>query len=437
MLAVSGNRTNMTRHLTNFGARAVVAGILWLSGSGWGSLGAAGAEQGWPGFRGPHANGHAGASIALPTTWNASKNVAWAVPIHDRGWSSPVALNDRVWLTTAREDGKQLFVLCVDFRTGNILHDIKLFDVAQPQEIHKFNSHASPTPALEEERVYAHFGSDGTACLNAESGEVIWQRRDLPCNHWRGAGSSPVIFEDELILHFDGYDFQYVIALDKMTGETIWKKDRDVDYGTDDGDIMKAFCTPVVIDVKGQRQLISPTSKASIAYDPRTGEEVWRVRFNGFSATAQPAYGLGLVFINSGFGKADLLAVRPEGRGDLTDSQVVWQVGKSIGSKPSHLLVDDLIYVVHDQGVLTCLEAQSGATVWMERLGGNFSASPIYAGGLLYFCSEEGITTVVRPGRVYQQVAVNEFGDGFMSSPAVYGNSLLLRSRTHLYRISE
>ncbi len=351
----------------------------------------------WPQFRGPLGNGHAD-TTDLPSTWSEEENVVWKTAIHGRGWSSPVADEGRIWMTTATSDGKQMFAVCVEFATGNILHDLKLFDVESPREIHKFNSYASPTPVIDGRRVYIHFGSYGTACLDAESGELLWSRRDLPCNHWRGPGSSPTIFENLLIMHFDGYDYQYVVALDKHTGETRWKKDREIDYGTDDGDLMKAFCTPIVIEAGGRLQLISPAAKATIAYDPRTGEEIWRVRYDQHSATARPVFGHDLVFLNTGFSKAELLAVRPEGQGDLTDTHVVWSSKRSIGSKPSHLLVEDLLYVVHDSGVLSCFEAKSGQTVWTHRLGGNFSASPVFAGGLMYFCSEEGETTVVRPG---------------------------------------
>ncbi len=390
----------------------------------------------WPQFRGPLGNGQAD-TTDLPSTWSEEENVVWKTAIHGRGWSSPVADEGRIWMTTATSDGKQMSAVCVEFAKGNILHDLKLLDVESPREIHKFNSYASPTPVIDGRRVYIHFGSYGTACLDAESGELLWSRRDLPCNHWRGPGSSPTIFENLLIMHFDGYDYQYVVALDKYTGETRWKKDREIDYGTDDGDLMKAFCTPIVIEAGGRLQLISPAAKATIAYDPRTGEEIWRVRYDQHSATARPVFGHDLVFLNTGFSKAELLAVRPEGQGDVTDTHVVWSSKRSIGSKPSHLLVEDLLYVVHDSGVLSCFEAKSGQTVWTHRLGGNFSASPVFAGGLMYFCSEEGETTVVRPGGQYDQVAVNQLDDGFMASPAVLEKSLILRTRSHLYRIED
>ena len=234
------------------------------------------------------------------------------------------------------------------------------------------NSHASPTPVIEEGRVYVHFGSYGTACLDTQDGRILWQRRDFPCNHWRGSGSSPILFEDLLIVHFDGYDYQYVVAMDKQTGHTRWKIDRNIDYETDDGDLKKAFCTPTVITVDGQAQLISPAARAAIAYNPRTGDEIWRIGYPNHSATARPLFGHGLLFINSGFSKGQLYAVRPEGRGDITDTNIVWTEDRSIGSKPSHLLVDDLLYIVHDGGAATVLEARHGPARLAQTAGWTF-----------------------------------------------------------------
>jgi outer membrane protein assembly factor BamB len=399
------------------------------------------ADENWPQFRGPDGQGHSDAT-GLPVHWSETENIVWKTPIHGRGWSSPVIWGDQIWLTTATEDGKELFAVCVDRQSGRVQHDLKLFDVAEPQAIHTFNSYASPTPVIEAGRVYISFGSAGTACLDTADGHVVWQRRDLPCNHFRGAGSSPILFENLLILHFDGFDYQYIVALDKQTGKTVWKRDRDVDYGTADGDMKKAFSTPLVIDVAGQLQLISPCSKATIAYDPRTGNDLWRVHYSSFSSTARPVYGGGLLFLNTGFGKADLLAVRPGGEasggsGDITATNVVWKQSKSVGSKPSALLVGDLIFLVHDSGVASCVEAKSGNVLWSKRLDGQFSASPISAEGRVYYVSENGTATVLRAGRTYDELAVNHLDDGFMSSPAVTGHALILRTKTNLYRIEQ
>ncbi len=390
----------------------------------------------WPQFRGPQGDGQAD-NQSLPLAWDEQTNITWKTPIHGRGWSSPVILGNQIWLTTATADGKQMFALCVDRTTGEIIHDVKLFDVTNPREIHKLNSYASPTPVIEQGRVYIHFGSYGTACLDTETGAKLWERRDLPCDHFRGPGSSPMLHGDKLIIHYDGFDVQYVVALNKQTGETLWKTDRSNDYGTENGDFKKAFCTPIVIEVDGREQLISPGSKAAFAYEPETGKEIWHVTFSDFSSTARPLYGEGLVFINTGFGKADLIAVDPTGTGDVTGSHVAWTEEKSIGSKPSQLLVDGLIYVIDDAGVASCLEAKTGEKVWSARVGGNFSASPIHADGKIYFCSQEGKTTVIAAGREFKVLAENELDAGFMASPAAADDALFLRTETHLYRIEK
>ncbi len=390
----------------------------------------------WPEFRGPTGDGHAQAE-GLPVEFDGETNVTWATAIHGEGWSSPVVWGQQVWLTTASTDGKQLYAVCLDLQSGQVLHDKKLFDVAEPAEKHAMNSYASPTPLVEEGRVFIHFGSDGTACLDSQTGEVLWTRRDLPCNHFRGAGSSPISFEDTLILHYDGFDVQYVVALDKATGTTRWRRDREIDFRTENGDFKKAYATPIVIEVDGQPQLISPASKAAEAYDPRTGERLWWVRYDQFSATARPLYDGERVYINTGFGKAELVAVRPAGRGDVTDTHVDWVATKSIPSKGSQLLVDGLMYMVHDGGVASCLDAATGAIVWQHRLGGQYSASPIYADGKIYLFSHEGKATVIAPGRSYQELASNQFPSGFMASPAVVDNALIVRSKTHVYRIEK
>ncbi len=245
------------------------------------------AAQGeWPQFRGPRGDGHSDAR-GIPREWSESKNIRWKVPVHGRGWSSPVIWGRQIWMTTATPEGKELFAVCVDRETGKIVHDVNVFDVENPPYINPMNSYASPTPVVEEGRLYVSFGSMGTACLDTATAKTIWTRRDFPCDHYRGPGSSPFVYGDLLIVHFDGYDFQYVVALDKKTGRTVWKTDRSIDYGTDDGDFKKAFCTPIVIEAGGKPQLISPGSRAAIAYEPLTGKEIWRVRFHSFSSTAR------------------------------------------------------------------------------------------------------------------------------------------------------
>jgi outer membrane protein assembly factor BamB len=394
-------------------------------------------EDRWTEFRGPGGSGLS-SSTGLPREWSETKNVAWKAAVHGRGWSSPVVLGRQVWLTTATRDGRELSVLALDGDTGNVIRDILLFKVDRPEDTARYNSFASPTPVIEEGRVYVHFGSYGTAALDTASGATLWTRRDLPCNHWRGPGSSPMLWGDLLVVHFDGYDQQYAVALDKRTGRTVWKADRAYDFGTDDGDMKKAFATPVVIEAGGRPQLISQAAKAVLSLDPRTGRELWRVRYASHSAAARPLFANGLLYVASGRGPSELYAIRPDGSGDVTGSHVAWKAARGIGSSPSPILVDGLLYAVADKGgVVTCIDARTGEELWQQRTGAHdHTASPLYADGALYFFAEDGSALLLAPGREYRELAragVDEAG--VMATPAIAGRSIFLRTESHLYRI--
>jgi outer membrane protein assembly factor BamB len=398
------------------------------------------AGENWTQFRGPDGTGRSDAT-GLPVRWGEKENVVWKTPIHDKGWSSPVVWGGQVWLTTARADGKELFALCVDRATGKILHDRKVFDVAQPQSMgdaQTFNSYASPTPAIEAGRVYVHFGSAGTACLETGTGKVLWTRRDLPCNHHRGAGSSPVLFRDLLILTFDGFDQQYLVALDTATGETRWKQPRGIDYGTDNGDRKKAFSTPAVFTIDGQPQLVSPSAAATVAYDPATGKELWKVYHGGMNVAQPPQQTAdGRLILCTGDGGLRLLAVRPDGRGDVTKTHIDWSFNRGVPSRTSPLLLDDKLFMVNEGGILTCVATKTGTQLWRERVEGQYSASPIYGDGKLYLFNEGGKSVVGEPGKAWKTLAVNQLNEGCMATPAVAGRALFLRTKTHLYRIEQ
>ncbi|MFW6162808.1 MAG: PQQ-binding-like beta-propeller repeat protein [Planctomycetota bacterium] len=404
---------------------------------------------GWPEFRGPWGNGHATAPGSdkrrgLPLRWSEAKNVRWKTAIPHRGWSTPVILGGQVWLTTATRDGHDFFALCVDAQTGQIRVNEKLFHADDPEPLgNSVNCYASPSPVIEPGRVYVHFGSYGTACLDTASARVLWQRRDLPCRHYRGPASSPILFENLLILSFDGVDVQYTAALDKTSGKTVWKTDRSTEWHDLDaqgrpkreGDFRKAFCTPLVIEANGEPLMISLGAKAAFAYDPRTGREIWKTHHAGHSSAPRPVFGHGLAFVTTGLGRTELWAVRVDGRGDVTDSHVAWKVRRDVPTLSSPVLVGDLLYMVSDRGVVTCLEAATGQRVWRERIGGNHAASPLYGDGRLYFFSRQGETTVLRAGHETEVLATNKLAGGFMASPAVSGQALFLRTKTHLYRI--
>lgn len=342
-------------------------------------------------------------------------------------------------MTTATEDGKKMYAVCVDLESGKIKHDKLLFENEVVQKDHHVtNTYASPTPILDEQFVFIHFGSYGTACLRRDTCEVVWQRRDLPCNHFRGPGSSPILYKNMLIFHQDGFDFQYVVALDRKTGETVWKADRDVAYGTDNGDVFKAFCTPLVIDIAGQKQLVSPTSKACLVLDPETGKEIWRVRFEEFSATARPLFDGKRLYINTGFSKAQLYCVEADGKGDITESpKVIWTQRKNIGSKPSQLLVGGRIFSITDDGVLSRISTETGEVVWQERLGGKFSSSLVATDEHLFALDHDGKGYVFTLADEPVKVSENKLPDGCNASPAIVNDSLIVRTTTQLYRIAK
>lgn len=397
----------------------------------------------WPDYRGPHHDGH-GEPRALPLQWSEQQSVRWKTEIAGRGWSSPVVADGLVWLTTADEEGHELSVLCVDLDSGEITFQRRLFAVEQPQFRHAFNSYASPSPVLDEGRIYVSFGSPGTACLDRATKEVLWERTDLVCDHFRGAGSSPFVFEDLVILTMDGADLQYLIALDKATGETRWRTDRSTDFDdldektgkpAGDGDYRKSYATPIVIEVGGKHQLISPGAKAAFAYDPATGAEIWTVRYGEHSSASRTLFGHGLVFIDTGYSRPTLLAVDPTGAGDVTETHVKWRLNRGVPKKPSAVLVGEHLYLVDDGGVASCVVARTGEPVWQERIGGEYSASLIYAGGHIYAFSEEGSAVVMRPGEELQVVGENLLEEGCLASPAPVGGGLVVRTKTHLYRI--
>jgi len=336
--------------------RNIVSILLW-SICGW----AASARADWPDFRGPWRNGRANAPgqtnrLGLPLHWSETENVTWKTPIPFQGWSSPVILNGQIWLTTATVEGHDFFAVCVDQETGKILFDQRIFHCDKPESLGaavNFNCYASPSAVLEPGRVYVHFGSYGTACLDTASFKVLWQRADLPCRHFRGPGSSPILWSNLLILTLDGIDQQYMAGLDKTTGKTVWKTDRTAQYNDLDangqpsggGDYRKAFSTPLIIDVGGQEQMLSDASKAVYDYDPATGRELWKMATTAFSPASRPLFDHGLAIFATGNGKSELLALHPEGRGNLTASAVAWRVARAAPSQTSGTLDNGLIFM--------------------------------------------------------------------------------------------
>ncbi|MEZ6072024.1 MAG: PQQ-binding-like beta-propeller repeat protein [Pirellulales bacterium] len=393
------------------------------------------AQSNWPQFRGPDGQGHADAA-QLPVTWSEDEHVTWKTPIPGTGWSSPVIWDGQIWMTTATDEGRSLRAVCVDSQSGEVLHDVEVFHHDEVMLINPKNSYASPTPVIEAGRLYVNYGTLGTACLDTARGEVFWRNEKLLLDHKEGPGSSPILYGNLLLIHCDGIDVQYVIALDKQTGETVWQTWRSQPMD-DNPDFCKAYSTPLVINVGGRDQLISVGAHWVYSYDPATGQENWMAGFRGFSNVPRPVYDGEHVYVCTGFMKPQLLAIRPDGAGDVTESHVDWNAARQVPNNPSPILVDGMIFMASDRGVATCLDAATGEEHWVERLEGNFSASPIYASGRLYFPNEQGQTFVVAAAPEFELLATNTLDDGHMASFAVTGDALIVRTRSHLYRIED
>ncbi len=389
----------------------------------------------WPEFRGPTGQGHS-EEKGLPVDWSEGRNVLWKTRVPGAGWSSPVVGGDRVWLTTADDatgsgpsDGMSLRALAFDLETGREVVNVEVFRARRREAINPKNGRASPTPILDGGRVYVHFGAEGTAALTT-SGEILWQTR-LSYASQHGSGGSPVLYRDLLIVNCDGNANEaFVAALDSRTGKVRWRRDRQPPAE-------QAYSTPLVIRVGDQDQLVSVGAYRTVAYDPATGQELWRVGYgDGFSNVPRPVFGNGLVFISTGFHQPALLAVRPDGRGDVTNTHVVWTARRAAPYTPSPLLVGSELYFVNDAGIASCLDATTGAVRWQQRLRGTYSASPVHADGRIYFLNEDGLATVIAASTTFNTLAVNELDGATLASMAVASRSLLIRTASHLYRIA-
>ena len=383
----------------------------------------------WPQFRGPTGQGHS-SERGIPVEWSETQNVAWKVPVAGRGWSSPTIANGRIWITTAvaERGGASLRALAFDVETGRELLNVEVFRLSNANLKNAKNSHTSPTPIVDGNRVYVHFGGDGTAALDATSGAIVWTKR-FPYASQHGSGGSPALHKDLLIFSGDGHYEAWVVALDVRTGDVRWKTERRKPFD-------QAYTTPLVISVNGRDQVVSVGAYRAAGYDVETGKEIWMVRYeDGFSNVPRPVFGHGLVYITTGFFQPAVLAVRPDGTGDVTATHVAWSMTRGAPFTPSPLLVGDELYVISDLGVLSCVDAKTGRLHWQERIGGNHSASPVFADGRIYFLSEEGVATVIAPGTTFKRLADNELDGATLASMAIAHGSIFIRTLTHLYRI--
>jgi outer membrane protein assembly factor BamB len=408
-------------------------------------------EINWPQFRGPRGDGSSPARH-VPVNWSETNNIAWKVSVPGRGRSSPVVSGNRIWLTLAVEqdvvrkriegDDMQtaervsLEVACIEGRKGKILWRVPLFDVDKPDPVHFYNSWATPTPVVESGRLYCDFGTFGTACLDSKTGQVLWKAR-LPVDHQVGPGSSPVLYKNLLVLVRDGRDAQYLVALDKKTGNQVWRTGRPP-IETSSPNLKKSFVTPLLVHAAGRAQLISPGAHWVVSYDPATGQEFWRARHGtGFSIGSCPVFGGGVAFFSTGCMKPQLCAFRADGAGDVTTSHAAWKTTRQVPVMSSPVMLGSELYWISDDGLANCADARNGEAYWQERLNQRHLASPLLAGGRIYFFGNEGKCTVVQAGKTYAKLAENQIEGTVVATPAIVDRTIFLRTDTHLYRIGQ
>lgn len=412
------------------------------------------AQDDWPQWRGPQGQGHASATH-LPSEWSAEKNLVWHRQLPGRGWSSPVVTGDQIWLTTAVETaatpeeiqrlkelpgGQTLNVSgsvslraqCIDFKTGELLHDIEVFNEYEPQPIHSLNSYASPSPIVDQGKLFCHFGAHGTACLDIESGKVLWTQKGIKLKHENGPGSTPVLWKNRLVIQCDGSDRQSILALDTDTGEIAWETPRSGELH-ENPQFKKAYGTPLLVQLDGREQLISPGADWLYSYDPETGQELWRLSYEvlGFSIVPRPVFGEGKIFFSTSFLQPELIAVDVTG----DEPKIAWRCKRQAPTMPSPLLIGKELYMVSERGIMSCLDVETGEDHWTARLGGNFSSSPLFADGKIYVGNRDGQVFVLRPGKTFDLVATNEMDSAVMASPVALRESLILRTEESLYRI--
>jgi outer membrane protein assembly factor BamB len=404
-----------------------------------------GQNQNWTHFRGSRLDGLA-LKENIPLKWEES-TIKWKSEIHGKGYSSPVVFDNQVWLTSATPDGKELYALCYDFQTGAVIYDLKVISPEEISEKHSINTYASPTPCIEKGFVYVHFGSMGTACINTSNGTIVWKRDDLKCNHVQGPGSSPIIYKNLLILHYEGVDVRFIIALDKASGKEVWRTERPGEPYEPLPEIgRKAYVTPLIVNIKGHDQLISNGSAVCCGYDPLTGKEIWRVIRGAESTVPMPVSENGIVYFYTGFmvdnetpNFTEILAVDPDGKGDITATNVLWKKRDDQTQTQilSPVMKDGLIYTMNTRNFMMCIDATTGKEIWSARQKSSFHASPVYVNGNVWFFSVKGDVIALRAGKKYEVVSQNKMDSGIWATPAILRNSAIVRTEQYLYRIGE
>lgn len=390
----------------------------------------------WPQLRGS-SQGHAAEGMELPTQWSDKENVAWKIKVPGNGWSSPVVDGNEIWLTTSIDNEKSLRAVCIDLGSGEIQINVEVFHPKEFVAKHARNGHATPTPVLDEEHVYVHFGSYGTAAINRNDGRIVWKNQATVVNHQWGPGSSPVLIDDKLVFNCDGMDLRYVIALDAATGEQVWKTDRSVET-QDDGFFRKAFSTPLVTRVNDKLMLLTSGANQVSALTVDEGKEIWNAQFFGYAGVTVPVSANSRAFVTSGYGDGILMAIQLDDSPQFKSGEVIWKTKQNAPIIPTPIVVGEELYMVSDTGILSCLDAATGKVNWRERLRGNYASSILYGDGKLYVSSDTGETHVIKPAKSKMELlATNQLDSNIQATAAFADNSIIIRTRNSLYRLMQ
>jgi len=410
--------------------RSLIALAFLLLCSPWAALPAP--AEDWPGWRGPRGDGSS-LEKNVPTRWNGPEgtNIAWKVEIPGRGHASPIVSGERIFLVSCREAEGDRVLLCLDRANGRILWEQVVVN-APLEGKHRLNSHASSTPATDGKLVYVSF-LDRTEMLVAAydfSGKRQWLVRPGEFFSRHGYCSPPLLFKDLVIVNGDHDGDGYLVALDRTTGRTVWKRPR-VNH-------TRSYCPPIIRQINGRTQMVLSGSLCVASYDPHDGSRHWIIDGPTEQYVASLVYNGELLFMTAGFPEFHIIAIRPDGQGNVTDSHVVWHTTKGCSYVPSPIIGGGGKYflVVSDTGIASCFEAAAGERHWMQRIGPHYSASLVEAEGLVHFLSDEGVTTIVRPGPEFDVVAENRLGENCYASPAISRGRIYLRAEKHLYCVA-
>lgn len=407
----------------------------------------------WPAKGGPTGDGIVPAADAarIPLEWDGAsgKNILWRTPLEGHGHSSPVIGGDLIWFTSATEDGTKQFIYGIDRNDGKIIHHKLVFENAGPEELgNPMNNYAAPSPVLEEDALYVHFGTYGTARIDPATGEKVWERRDINVRHYRGPGSSPIIHGELLILTFDGIDQQFVTALEKKTGKTVWKTARTTDYQdldkdghpTRDGDMRKAYHTPAVFQMGGHEVLVSVGSRAAFGYDVKTGKELWTIRHGGFNAAIPPLRLGDMLILNTGSERAHTLCVRIDGKmqGDITETHVLWDREKRNASEAAPVIVNGTLFQTTRGGIVSAVDVKTGTDLWDDRMAGKHVPAPLIIADKMLFSNDRGESYLIRATpEKFDQLGMNQLAEPISASPAVADGALFMRTSGALYKIAK